>query len=135
MRLRNLTWIWLLPLIGGCRATDQPPTTQKPNSAPPAAVSTSAAFDDTKGDQHKPSGIGFVYPSDWQHDEAQGEETDTSLGLNRPGIAIATLFWTEMAEPPKDLGQQKYSELREIYHETVSPPAFITIAGQPGYEI
>ncbi len=139
-KMRYNIWklLFLLLLIGGCHAGSRPSLVPLSNTMTTAKVSKASAFDESQGYLHKASGVGFKYPANWQRDDAQGEETDTNLGLNRPGEAKMTLFWTEIPNPPQNIsdqfGQIQYCQLREIYKEKVSQPTSITIAGQPGYE-
>lgn len=124
-------WMLALMILGSCRSNIGP---NEASQAMPLGGAKRAAFDETKGYLHRPSGVGFVYPADWQHEEAQGEPTDTSLALSRAEFGIVTVFWTQIPAVPPDLGEQKYSELREIYHDKVGKAKPATAAGQAGYE-
>jgi hypothetical protein len=138
MRCNLWTRVFLLLLIGGCNSGSRQTVVPPSNPMTTAKVSIAPAFDESQGYLHKASGVGFKYPTNWQREDAQGEETDTGLRLGRPGEAIVTLFWTEIENPPPNIagkiGKRKYDGLRAIFHEKVSLPTSIIIAGQPGYE-
>ena len=107
------------------------------------AATTSAAnrtmpLDEATGYLHKPSGVGFVFPEGWEHQEVRSEGPAASLVLRKgKGIVEVTLSWAEptVATDETTIGQLEYDNLRLQYRDKVGRPEPVESAGRHGYRL
>jgi hypothetical protein len=123
----------LAAMLIGCQDRAAPGS---PGAA--TGVAAPAAFDESKGYLHKPSGVGFVYPDGWENLGVTDRGPITSLGLRKrePQIEV-TLYWTRPDEPidAMTVGEVEYETLRSVYGDKVGTPEPIRSGDQFGYRL
>src|SRR5205823_2910841 len=94
------------------------------------------SFDETTGFLHKASGVGFVYPADWENLGVTQVGPITQLGLRKDAMEV-TLYWSPLpadTEPAK-IGELEAGALLPLYHDRLSEPERARVGDQSGYKL
>jgi hypothetical protein len=139
----TLVVIFVLSAVLGCNQQATGPAKPSARNADEGTAQAStdalahpkwAPADEARGYLHKQSGVGFIYPEGWENLGAKSQGPITQLGLRKDGGAIeVTLYWTALDpdRDPETIGALELTTLRQLYHDKVSGPESVTVAGQP----